>query len=104
MNKLDPTTLFPTEDRVWMAILLLNYKDKVFRLRDFSKLSGLSLGFISQFSNLLKKAGYMADGRQMKLKEPGTLLNILRDIYFYEKHDLHSFYIDTKPEETLIRP
>lgn len=84
-----------------MAVLLLNYKDKVFTLRDFSKLSGLSLGFISQFSNLLKEAGYMAEGRQMKLKEPGALLNILRDIYFYEKHDVHFFYVATKPEETI---
>jgi len=101
VNKLDPTTLFPTEDRVWMAILLLNYKDKVFTVRDFSNLSGLSLGFISQFSNLLKEAGYMAEGRKMKLKDPGALLNILRDIYFFEKHERHSYYIDSQPEETI---
>lgn len=103
MNKINPATLFSTEDRIWMAILLLNYKDKVFTLRDFSKLSGLSLGFISQFSNLLKEAGYLATGRQMKLKLPGALLDILRDIYFFEKHDRHSYYIDAKPEETIIK-
>ena len=101
MNKLDPTTLFPTDDRIWMAILLLNYKDKVFTVRDFSNLSGLSLGFISQFSNLLKEAGYMTEGRQMKLKDPGALLNILRDIYFFEKHERRSYYIDSQPEETI---
>lgn len=101
MNKLNPTTLFPTEDRIWMAILLLNYKDKVFTIREFSKLSGLSLGFISQFSNLLKDTGYMADVRQMKLKLPGALLDILRDIYFFEKHDRQSYYIHSKPEETI---
>lgn len=101
MNKINPTTLFSTEDRVWMAILLLNHKEKVFTLRDFSELSGLSLGFISQFGNLLKEAGYLAKGRQMKLKAPGALLDILRDIYFFEKHDCHSYYIDAKSEETI---
>ncbi len=101
MNKGNPATLFSTEDRIWMAVLLLNYKDKVFTLRDFSKLSGLSLGFISQFGNLLKESGYLTEGRQMKLKLPGALLDVLRDIYFFEKHDRHSYYIDAKPEETI---
>ena len=92
MNKRNPATLFSTEDRIWMAILLLNYKDRVFTVREFSNLSGLSLGFISQFSNLLKEAGYINEGRQMKLKDPGALLNILRDIYFFEKHERHSCF------------
>lgn len=101
MNKVDPTTLFSTEDRIWMTILLLNYRDKVFTLRDFSQLSGLSLGFISQFSNLLKNAGYLAQGRQMKLQRPGALLDVLRDIYFFEKHDFRPYYADSKAEETI---
>lgn len=103
MNKeiKNPGTLFSTEDRLWMVIVLLNYKEKDYTLRDFSKVSGLSLGFISQFSNLLKQAGYLENGRQMTLKRPGALLDILRDIYFFEKNSLYSYYTDLLPEETI---
>lgn len=84
-----------------MAILLLVHKDKTLTVRGFADLSDLSIGFISQFSNKLKEAGYMGEGRQMKLKRPGDLLDILRDIYFFEKHTLYSYYIDSPPEETI---
>lgn len=103
MNKRvqNPATLFTTPDRLWMAILLLNYKNETFNVRDFSKLSGLSLGFISKFSNLLKDAGYLKSGRAMTLERPGDLLDIIRDIYFFEMNSLHSYYTSLPPEETL---
>lgn len=103
MNKeiKNPAALFSTEDRLWMAIVFLNYKNEDYTIRDFSKVSGLSLGFISQFSNRLKQAGYLESSRQMKLKRPDTLLDILRDIYFFEKNNLHSYYTDLPPEETI---
>lgn len=103
MNKeiKNPAALFSTEDRLWMAIVLLNYKDEDYTIRDFSKVSGLSLGFISQFSNLLKQSGYLESGRQIKLKRPGALLDILRDIYFFEKNSMHTYYTDLPPDETI---
>lgn len=96
-----PAALFTTPDRLWMAILLLNHKNEAFNVRDFSKRSGLSLGFISKFSNLLKDAGYLKSDRSMTLEKPGALLDTLRDIYFFEQHSLHSYYTDMSPEETL---
>lgn len=97
----NPASLFSTQDRLWMATLLLNFKDRDYTIREFSKLSGLSLGFISKFSNLLKQAGFLENRRQMKLKRAGALLDVLRDIYFFEKNDLHSYYTNASPEETI---
>lgn len=103
MNKdiKNPADLFSTEDRFWMAIVLLNHRDENYTVRDFSEISGLSLGFISKFSNLLKEADYLDRGRHMKLKRPGALLDILRDIYFFEKNSVQSFYTDMPPKETI---
>ncbi len=84
-----------------MAILLLSYKDQDYTVRDFSELSGLSIGFISKFSNLLRQAGFLENQRQMKLKRSGDLLDVIRDIYFFEKNSLRSYYTDSSPEETI---
>ncbi|MBI2337527.1 MAG: hypothetical protein HYU97_12280 [Deltaproteobacteria bacterium] len=103
MNKITnkPASIFTTADRLWMAILLLNQRDTQYTLREFSALSGLSLGFVSKFSNLLKQAGFLEDSRHMRLKNPRALLDTIRDIYFFEKNTVHPYYTELTPEESI---
>ncbi len=81
-----------TQERLWMAILLLTQAKKGLIISEFAKISGLSFGFISKFSNILRQANFLAQGRGLKLLEPGRLLDIVRDLYFFEGNRTISFY------------
>lgn len=37
----------------------------------------------------------------MQLKSPGELLNVLRDLYFFEANQVVGYYSDSSPEELL---
>lgn len=81
-----------TQERLWMAVLLLAQTKKTPIISEFAKISGLSFGFISKFSNILRQANFLAQGRGLKLLEPGRLLDIVRDLYFFEVNRTVSFY------------
>ncbi|MFH1654119.1 MAG: hypothetical protein ABIE74_08695 [Pseudomonadota bacterium] len=90
-----------TPERVWMAILLINQHQETPTIEEFSKLSNLSLGFISKFANILRDAGFLAKGRTLNLLEPGQLLDIVRDTYLFEANQIISYYAEGSAEEIL---
>lgn len=103
-NPLDPglvTASLKTPERVWMAILLLEQYPNSPNIEEFSKISDLSYGFISKFAGILRDAGFMAKGRTLKLLEPSRLLDIIRDVYFFEGNQVIPYYVDGEPEAIL---
>lgn len=103
-NPIDPklvTASLKTPERVWMAILLLEQYPNCPNVEEFSKVSDLSYGFISKFAGILRDAGFMAKGRTLKLLEPSRLLDIIRDIYFFESNHVIPYYAKGEPEFIL---
>jgi len=99
---LEPLTqALKTPERLWMAALLINQRAENPTIREFSKISDLSIGFISKFANILREKGILASGRKLKLLEPGALLNIIRDLYFFEANRITPYYTEDAPEQVL---
>lgn len=97
----DAVTLINTPERLWMTILLLNNRPEALTLQEFSSLAGLSLGFISKFANLLRGSGFLKPGRRLQLIEAGQLLNMVRDLYFFEGNTVLPYYSERSTEEIL---
>lgn len=95
------TALLNTPERLWMTILLIHNRDKSLTVREFASISGLSLGFISKFSNILRENGFLKQGRCLQIIEPGHLLNIVRDLYFFEGNRAISYYSED-PRDKLL--
>lgn len=93
--------LINTPERLWMAILLIHNRERGLTIREFSSLSELSLGFISKFSNLLRENGFLKLGRRLQVIEAGQLLNIVRDLYFFEGNNLFPYYSGDSKDELL---
>lgn len=89
-----------TPERLWMVSLLINNAEAP-TIRELSAISGLSLGFISQFSNLLRQRGFIKPGRRLQVVEPGQLLNIIRDLYFFEANEIFPYYSQAGAEELI---
>lgn len=87
--------------RLWMVCLLVNNREKPFTVRDFSLLSGLSVGFISKFANLLRQTGFIRVGRYLQVVEPGSLLNIIRELYFFEGNAVTPYYSEGSTDVIL---
>jgi hypothetical protein len=84
--------LMNTFERLWMTALLINNRENALTFREFSSISGLSLGFISKFADLLRKRGFLKQGQRLQVVEAGQLLNIIRDIYFFEGNTIFPYY------------
>lgn len=87
--------------RLWMAVLLINNSGKKLTVREFSSLSGLSLGFISKYANLLRQTGFLRPGRYLQVVEAGILLNIVRELYFFEGNTVTPYYSNDATETIL---
>lgn len=90
-----------TPERLWMAVLLLNQYEATPTIEEFSKISELSLGFISKFANILRQSGFLAEGQRLKILNPRYLLDIIRDLYFFEANQLTPYYSDETPEQLI---
>lgn len=95
------SALINTPERLWMTILLINSRENALTIRDFSSLSGLSLGFISKFSNLLRKNGFLKSGQGLQVVESNQLINIVRDLYFFEGNIIFPYYSELSRDELL---
>ncbi|MFH1873785.1 MAG: hypothetical protein ABH859_01180 [Pseudomonadota bacterium] len=95
------TGLLNTPERLWMTILLIHNREKALTIREFASISGLSLGFISKFSNILRENGFLKQGKCLQITEPGQLLNIVRDLYFFEGNRIASYYFEDSRDELL---
>lgn len=84
--------LINTPERLFMIALLVNNREKALTIREFSSLSGLSLGFISKFANLLRDRGFLKPGQRLHIVEAGQLLNLIRDLYFFEGNTILPYY------------
>lgn len=101
---LEPLTqVIKTAERLWMAILLINCHAENPTVREFSKISDLSVGFISKFANILRNTGILAPGQRLRLLEPGILLDIIRDLYFFEANRVIPYYTEDKPDQVLAK-
>lgn len=101
-SNLEPLTqALKTPERLWMAALLINQYEENPTVREFAKISDLSMGFISKFANILREKGVLAPGRRLKLLEPGALLNIIRDLYFFEANRIIPYYTEATSEQVL---
>jgi len=99
---LEPLTqALKTPERLWMAVLLINQYTENPTIREFSKISDLSIGFISKFANILRDSGFLAPGQRLNLLEPGALLNLIRDLYFFEANRIIPYYTEDTPEQVL---
>lgn len=90
-----------TPERLWMVLLLLNRHETTPTIEEFSKISDLSLGFISKFANILRQSGFLAEGRCLKVLNPRPLLDIIRDLYFFEANQLTPYYSDKTTEQLI---
>lgn len=97
----DTAALINSPERFWMAVLLIHNYEQALTVREFSALSGLSLGFISKFSNLLRGKGFLKLGRKLQVMGASQLLDILRDLYFFEGNTLVSYYSPDSTDEIL---
>jgi hypothetical protein len=88
-----------TPERLWMAVLLLNQYETTPTIEEFSKISDLSFGFISKFANILRQAGFLAEGQRLKLQNPRSLLDIIRAAYFFETNEVTPYYSDKAPDQ-----
>lgn len=93
--------LMNTPERLLMAVLLINNRGKALTLREFSSLSSLSLGFISKFANLLRANGFLKPGQRLQVVEAGQLLNIIRDLYFFEGNTILPYYSEDSRDELM---
>ena len=90
-----------TPERLWMVVLLLNQSETTPTIEEFSKMSDLSYGFISKFANILRQAGFLAKGQRLKIQNQRTLLDIIRDAYFFEANQVTPYYSDKTPEQLI---
>lgn len=90
-----------TPERLWMVILLLNQYEATPTIEEFSKISDLSYGFISKFANILRQAGFLTKGQRLKLQNPRSLLDIIRDAYFFEANQVTPYYSDKTPDQLI---
>ena len=90
--------LMNTFERLWMTALLINNRGGALTFREFSSISGLSLGFISKFADLLRKRGFLKQGQRLQVVEASQLLNIIRDIYFFEGNTVIPYYSNDSTE------
>lgn len=90
-----------TPERLWMSILLINHYQSTPTVHEFSALSGLSVGLISKFANIMREAGFLAHGQRLKLVKPGLLLDIVRDLYYFEANQIISYYSEETPEQII---
>lgn len=97
----ETVAIINTPERLMMTILLVNNREKAPTMREFSSLSGLSLGFISKFANLLKEKGFLKAGQRLQIVEAGQLLNIIRDLYFFESNLIHPYYSEDSRDELM---
>ena len=95
------TQAMKTPERLWMAILLLNQYRTTPTVHEFAALSALSAGLISKFANIMRKAGFLAAGQRLKFIQPGALLDIIRDLYFFEVNRGIAYYSEGTPEQIL---
>lgn len=95
------TALLNTPERLWMTILLIHNRESALTIREFASITGLSLGFISNFSNILRRNGFLKSNRRLQVIEPGQLLNIVRDLYFFEGNRFISYYSEDSRGELL---
>lgn len=95
------TQALKTPERLWMAILLINQYQATPTVYEFSTISGLSVGLISKFANILRESGFLASGQRLKLLQPGLLLDIVRDLYYFEANQIISYYSDETPEQMI---
>lgn len=93
--------LLNTPERLWMTALLINNKEKKLTLRELLAMSALSLGFISKFANILREKGFLKPGQGLQLVEPGQLLNIIRDLYFFEGNTILPYYSEDSTESLM---
>lgn len=93
--------LINTPERLWMTILLIHNYKNIPTLREFFTLSGLSLGFISKFANLLRERGFLKPGQRLQVVEAGQLLNIVRDLYFFESNTILPFFSEDSRDSLL---
>lgn len=97
----DTVALMNTPERLWMTALLINNRGSSLSFREFSSISGLSLGFISKFANLLRRRGFLKPGQCLHVVEAGQLLNIIRDIYFFEGNTIIPYYSDVSKDALM---
>jgi len=97
------TQAFKTPERLWMAVLLINQYQKTPTVHEFSTSSGLSVGLISKFANILREAGFLASGQRLKLLQPGLLLDIVRDLYYFEANQTIAYYSEETPEQLIAK-
>jgi len=90
-----------TPERLWMTIILIHNHKNPITIREFSSLSGLSLGFISKFSNILREKGFLKLGQRLQVVEAGQLLNIVRDLYFFEGNTVFPYYSESSKDELM---
>lgn len=95
------TAVLNTPERLWMTILLIHNRENTLTVRQFASISDLSLGFISKFSNILRENGFLKPGRCLQVVEAGQLLNIVRDLYFFEGNHIVSYYSED-PRDKLL--
>ena len=95
------TALLNTPERLWMTILLIHNRENALTIREFASISDLSLGFISKFSNILRENGFLKSGRCLQVVEAGQLLNIVRDLYFFEGNRIVSYYSEDSRDGLL---
>lgn len=95
------TQALKTPERLWMSILLINQYQTTPTVHEFSTISGLSVGLISKFANIMRESGFLAVGQRLKLIQPGLLLDILRDLYYFEANELYSYYSEDPPEKLI---
>lgn len=93
--------LMNSPERLLMAVLLINNRGEALTLREFSSLSGLSLGFISKFANLLRERDFLKTGQRLQVVEAGQLLNIIRDLYFFEGNTILPYYSEDSRDELM---
>lgn len=90
-----------TTERLWMSILLINQYQRTPTVHEFSEISGLSAGLISKFANIMREAGFLASGQRLKLLNPGVLLDIVRDLYYFEANQIVPYYSEKLPEKII---
>lgn len=97
----ETVAIINTPERLMMTALLVNNRENALTIREFSSLSGLSLGFISKFANLLREKGFLKAGQRLQIIEAGQLLNIIRDLYFFESNSIHPYYSEDSRDELM---
>ncbi len=94
-------SIINTPERLWMTILLIHNHKNPMTIREFSSISGLSLGFISKFSNMLREKGFLKLGQRLQVIEAGQLLNMVRDLYFFEGNTVFAYYSEDSRDELM---